>query len=196
MFSTRRLSYVALSATVLLALSGCALLEPDTSDNELTGLEVCALGHSWALDTADLATQITDTLATNGVVLTSADVQGSQIMAWDTHSGMKITSDYTITLKSAPGADQVLTVVQTHKGEATGKAYISADVAIPRTWSADDFTVDTVADNNGTALEELPYTIPTTDFDDSVGLELTCDGDTMTIHPRGSKYTLSWTKSD
>lgn len=196
MFSTRRVSYLALSATVLLALSGCALIEPDTSDSEPTALEACALGHTWALDTADLATQITASLATNGVVLTSADIQGSKTLTWDLRSAMTVTSDYTITLKSAPAADQVLTVVQTHKGEATGKAYISADVAIPRTWKADDFTIDTVADNNGTALEDQPYAIPATDFDDSVGLELTCDGDTMTIHPRGSKFTQIWTKSD
>lgn len=196
MFSTRRVSYFALSATVLLALSGCALLQPDTSDNELTGLEVCALGHTWALDTADLATQINASFAANNVVLTSAEISGTQTMTWDLRSAMKITSDYTITLKSAPAADQVVTVVQTHKGDASGKAYISADVAIPRNWKADDLTVDTVADNNGTALEDLPYAIPATDFDDSVGLELTCDGDTMTIHPRGGKFTQTWTKSD
>ena len=196
MFSTRRVSYFALSATVLLALSGCALLEPDTSDNALTGVELCALGHTWALDTADLATQVNNTLASNGVTLTSATIEGTQTITWDVKSAMEITSDYTITLTSAPAADQVITVVQTHRGTATGKAYISADVAIPRTWNTDDLTVDTVADNNGTALEDMPYTIPNTDFDDSVGLELTCDGDVMTVHPRGGQFTQTWTKTD
>lgn len=196
MFSTRRVSYVALSATVLFVLGGCALIEPDASGNELTGLEPCALGHTWALDTANLATQVKDTLASEGVALTDVVAEGTQTMSWDIHSVMQITSDYTLTLTSSPAADQVITVKQTHSGTATGKAFISADVAIPRTWNAEEFTVDTVADNNGTALEDLPYRIPATDFDDSVGLEITCDGDTLTTHPRGSRITQTWTKSD
>jgi len=54
-------------------------------------------------------------------------------------------------------------------------------------------SVDTTATSNGTPLDEAPYRIPASDIDDSVGLELTCTADALTVHPRGSELTLDWT---
>lgn len=185
---------LAVLATALLvpALAGCSLIEPPNAEVELSGLAACALGHTWTTDLDDAAEKISAELTNDQIVVTSVVAEGTQTLEWSIEGHVVLTPDYTITITTAPAADQVITIVETHSGVATGAAYINGEVAIPRKWDNTGTHIDTVADNNGTILEELPFPIPTTTFDDGVGLELTCSGDTLSIHPRGAAITQIW----
>jgi hypothetical protein len=195
MFSTRRAGFVALPAALLVGLSGCALLDNTAAEEPLSGIAACALGHSWTLDTADLAEQIKTELTANHPEITAVTANGTQTLEWGLDSVMTVTTDYTVALTATTATpDQSLTITQTHQGTASGKAYINSDIAIPRNWK-DKLEVATEGELAGAAVEakDLAITIPATDFDDSVGLELTCDGGTMTTHPRGGVLTQKWT---
>jgi hypothetical protein len=192
MNTARVVAAIVLPATLAVGLSGCSLLQASGSEDTLTSIEACALGHTWNLDVADLASQVRGELEGNGVPVTDVVGSGTQTMVWDLNREMTITTDYGLTVTTAPAADQVLTVVQTHKGSSTGKVYINAEVGIPREWDGTGFKVKTVADNNGTAVDDPGIVIPETDFDDAVGLEMTCDAGVLTTHPRGSTITQTW----
>ena len=185
---------LAVLVTVLLVptLAGCSLLESSDTTAELSGLALCALGHTWTTDLDDAAAKISTELTNDKIPVTSVTAAGTQTLEWSLEGRVVLTSDYTITVLTAPAADQVITVVETHSGKATGAAYINGEVAIRRKWDGTGVNIDTVADNNGTTLEELPFPIPKTSFDDGVGLELTCEADTLSIHPRGSAITQIW----
>ena len=181
----------AVAILVGVSLAGCSLVEvPDPAP--LSGLAACALGNTWSLDTARLAEAVTAELATRGVAVTTA-AEGSETLTWGLDSKMAIDTDYTLTLTSGP-ADQVTVLTEKHSGKSTGIAYINSEVAIPRDWDGSGLNVTTTATLNGAALEALPYALAAIDIDDSVGVELTCDGGTMTTHQRGSDITLTWTK--
>lgn len=194
MFVSRKAA-LALPAVLVLTLGGCALLEPSGTAEPLTGIAACALGHTWTQDFTAIVPQVTEQLAKSGIAATSVTYTGEQTLSWDEKAHMTIESDYTVSVTTTPAEGEVLTVTETHTGTATGPAYINGEVAIPRKWD-DQLTVEAAADNNGTALEAVPYAIPVTTFDDAVGLILTCDGDTLTIHPRGLTYTQTWTRVD
>ncbi len=198
MFTARRATAIALPAVLLFTLGGCALVDPSGDGEQLTGTAACALGHTWELNVDDLAEQIKNDLTNAGVTVDTVVASGSQTFDWSIEGHVAITSDYTITVKTVPAAEQVLTVEQTHSGSITGAAYINGEVAIPRKWDDSDFSVATTADLSGEKVEEadLTITIPPTDFDDSVGLELTCNGKELTIHPRGSVITQTWARKD
>lgn len=197
MFTARRAAMVALPAILIASsLAGCSLLVAKDSDATPTGIAACALGHKWTLDTADIAAQVLKDLQKRGIQASDVKADGTQVMDWQVNGSVSIDTDYTLTV-TVPTNTVVAT--QTHKGTASGKAYINAEVAIPRNWKDKDFAVKTTFLVNGAAPAAdaaAPFTIATTDFDDSVGLELTCDGDKLTTHPRGSDVTQTWKKSD
>ncbi len=191
MFFRHRLITVALPVALVTGLSGCSVLQ-SPGDAPLTGIAACALGHTWKADLDDLAAQVRAELQESGVPVTAVEATGQQSLEWATDSQVVLTTDYVLTVTTAPAADQVLTIVETHAGTATGAAYINGEVAIPRKWDGTGVSTETVADNNGTAVEEITISIPATSFDDAVGLELTCNGGELTIHPRGSSITQKW----
>jgi hypothetical protein len=178
MFFRHRFIAVALPVALVTGLSGCSVLQ-SPADAPLTGLAACALGHTWQADLDDLAAQVLTELQNDGIAVTA----NSQVV---------LTTDYVLTITTTPATGQVLTIVETHSGTATGAAYINGEVAIPRTWDGTSVSVETVADNNGTPVDEITISIPATSFDDAVGLELTCNGGEMTIHPRGGSITQKW----
>lgn len=192
MFGNKRATAVALPAVLLFALSGCSLLTAP-GPAPLTGTAACALGHTWKADLEDLSAQVLTILKQSGVPATEVTADGTLSLDWSVEGHVKLTEDYVLTIKTAPAADQVLTVVQTHSGAATGAAYVNGEVAIPRNWDTSAASVEVVADNNGTAVDDIGFTIPETTFDDSVGLELTCGSGALTTHPRGTGITQKWT---
>ena len=191
MFVPRKAA-LALPALLVLTLGGCALLEPAGTNAPLTGIAACALGHTWTQDFEGLKQYITDELGRNGIAATGVTFTGEQTLVWNEKSHMTISGDYTVAVTTAEAEEKTLTVTEAHSGTASGPAYINGDVAIPRNWD-NKLGWETTADLSGEAFEAPPYGLPTTAFDDSVGLILTCDGNTMTIHPRGSKLTQTWT---
>jgi hypothetical protein len=104
-----------------------------------------------------------------------------------------LATDYTLTLTSGPD-DQKTVVTDKHSGTSTGIAYINSEVAIPRDWDGSGLNVTTTATLNGAPLEAVPYELHPIDIDDSVGIELACDGNTLTTHQRGNDLRLTWTK--
>jgi hypothetical protein len=192
-FSTQRVTTVMLSAAIVVGLGGCALLEPQGTVVPLSGIAACAQGHTWNLDMAKLAEAVKANTAAQGVAVEVA-TSGTQSMTWDIDGAVVIDSAYTLTMTSTPAADQVQTVTTTHTGQATGASYINDNVAIPRDWDATGTIIKTVADLNGAPLDPVPYGVLNADLDDSVGVELTCDGDALTTHPRGGGVTQTWAK--
>lgn len=192
MFHRQRAAAVALPVTLLFALSGCSLLTAP-GPAPLTGTAACALGHTWTADLEDLSAQVLAQLQQSGVPATEVTATGELVLDWSVEGHVVLKNDYVLTIKATPAADQTLTVVQTHSGSATGAAYVNGEVAIPRKWDGSKVTVEAVADNNGTAVDPVPFGIPETSFDDAVGLELTCNGGELTTHPRGGKITQKWT---
>lgn len=191
MFLRSRTVVVAASAVLLAGLSGCSLLEPTVDEEVLSDVAQCAMGHTWSLDTADLASQLLTELQNDHPDVTAVDADGTTTIRWDLDSTTELTADLTITV-TAGTAEQPTVITRTQNGTAGGKAYITADVAIPRRWK-NDVEVETTAQNAGVDLEAPPFEVPGTVLDDSVGLELTCDGGTLTIHPRGSAIIQKFT---
>lgn len=191
----RRSAIVAGTSAIVLALSGCSLIDSGSGQEPLTGLAACALGHTWQLDFEDLSVKLLAELQKQGVPATAVVAAGTQTLDWDLQGHVVLTSDYDVTLTATPAADQLYTIVERHDGTATGAAYINGEVAIPRDWDGSGQNVEVTGDNNGTPLETIPWAIPASGIDDTVGLELTCDGKTLTIHPRGGKITQVWTRS-
>ena len=191
LFTARRATGAAAAILVVAGLAGCSLVQT-APPAELTGIAKCALGNTWKLDTAKLAEAIAAELATRSITATVTS-EGSQTLTWGADSRMALDTDYTMTITSG-AADQVTVVTDKHSGESGGIAYINSEVAIPRDWDASGLNVKTTATLNGAELETLPYTLVQTDIDDSVGVELTCDGGSLTTHQRGSDLTLTWTK--
>lgn len=187
----RRTAVIAGALAMVVGLSGCSLLETDGGAEPLTGVAACALGNTWQLDMADMATKVKDDLQKDGLT-SEVTLDGSQTLDWDLKGHVVLTSDFVMTVVVPVTADFTVTINRTQTGTVDGTAYISSEVAIPRKWDESNLTVDTVI-NDG-AIEESPWPLPTVGFDDSVGLELTCDGDTLTIHPRGERSTQVWTK--
>lgn len=195
MVSIRRAGILVLPAALLLGLSGCALLQPAGSDEQPTALQQCAIGHTWSLDVDKLAEQVLGVLTENGVAAPTVTGSGSQSFQWQLDGAVSVETDYKLAITATPAADQAITVTETHKGTATGEMFINAEVAIPRNWDSTGHKVEATGELNGAAIEELPFVLPVTDFDDAVGIELTCDGDTLTTHPRGGAVTQTWTKA-
>lgn len=192
MFTARRVMSAAAAATVVAAsLAGCSLVEV-APPAPLSGLAACALGSTWNLDTAKLAQDVQAELGTRGITATVA-ADGSQTLDWDLESHIVLTADYTLTITDGEGETQRV-VTDKHSGTSTGIAYINGEVAIPRNWDAKDLVVTTTATQAGAPLEAVPYTLVRTDIDDSVGVQLTCDGSALTTQQRGSDLILSWSK--
>lgn len=193
MFSTQRATSVVLSAAIVVGLGGCSLIEPQGTVVPLTGLAACAQGNTWNLDMTKLAEAVKADIAAQGVEVDVA-TSGKQSMTWEINGDVVIDSAYTLTMTSVPAPDQVQTVTTTHTGPATGASYIDDNVAIPRDWDGTGTVIKTVGDINGEPLDPVPYTVLNADLDDSVGVELTCDGDTLTTHPRDGSITQTWSK--
>ena len=188
----RRTAVIAGALALVVGLSGCSLLEAGGGEEPLSGVAACALGHTWQLDTADMATKVKDDLQKDGLA-SEVTIDGTQTLDWNLQGHVVMTSDFLMKIVVPVTAEFTVTLDQTYSGSVDGAAYITSDVAIPRHWDDSKLTIDTLV--NGSGDEESPWRIPRVGFNDSVGLELTCDGDTLTIHPRGERSTQVWTKS-
>ncbi|MGL4339574.1 MAG: hypothetical protein ACRCSP_03995 [Rhodoglobus sp.] len=192
MFSPQRAAITVLSAALVLSLGGCTLTGPQGTEAGLSKLAACAQDSLWSLDTDVLAESMKTALAQQGVTATGVTAEGGQIMTWGRDGSVALQSDYTLTITTSPAADQVLTVTTTHKGTARGASYINGEVAIPRNWDASKTVVKSTGDLNGTAVDPLPFGIPNVDMNDTVGIEITCNGDTLTTQPRGGTVIHTW----
>ncbi|WP_341954332.1 hypothetical protein [Salinibacterium sp. TMP30] len=195
MISSKRSSALLMTPAVLLVLSGCALIEPADTSEPPTAMQACALGHTWELDTTDLSEKLLVELPIQGVPANAVEPSGGQTLTWQKDGGVTIDSDLVLTITAVPKKDQIMTITQAYNGTVTGEALINVDVAIPQNWDASKYTIETSAVLGEEPVEEVPYTIPRSDFDDVLGLIITCEADAMTINPRGTDLIQRWTKT-
>lgn len=195
MISSKRSRALLLAPAVLLVVSGCALIEPADTSEPPTAMQVCALGHTWELDTTDLSEKLLVELPIEGVPASAVEPSGGQTWTWKANGDLTIDSDLTFTITAAPKKDQVMIITQAYTGTVTGKALINVDVAIPRDWDVSNYEITTSAVLNDEPVEEVPYTIPRSDFDDMLGLIVTCESDVLTVNPRGTDLIQRWTKA-
>lgn len=190
----RRSALLALPAATLLSLGGCALVEPQTSEAPPSPLAQCALGNQWQLDLDDLSAQVLALLQADGIAATEVTAAGAQHLDWTEQGHVTLDVDFTIAA-TAPGPEgQVFVVTDTYEGVVTGRAYISGDVAIPRKWDASDLDLDTVATLGDVEQEAPPFRLPSTVIDDEVGLVTTCEGDALSVQPRGGDLVQHWSR--
>ncbi|MEV8253654.1 hypothetical protein AB0O95_06755 [Rhodoglobus sp. NPDC076762] len=195
MISSKRASALVVAPAIMLVLSGCALVEPADTSEPPTAMELCAMGHTWSLDTADLSAKLLAELPSYDVPATAVEPSGGQTLTWSSTGAVSIDSDLAFAISAQPAPDQVMTITQSYTGTVTGKALINVDVAIPRDWDVSNYEVTTTAVIGDVPVEDLAYTIPRSDFDDVVGLILTCEADVMTINPRGTDLVQIWGKT-
>ncbi|MGV8876780.1 MAG: hypothetical protein ACOH1K_04645 [Rhodoglobus sp.] len=196
MISSKRSSVVLLAPALMLVLSSCALIEPADTSQPPTAMERCALGHSWQRDTADAAATLLAELPVAGVPATAVEPSGSQTLDWKKDGNFTLSTDMTFTITATPQADQIMTITHAYSGKIVGQALINVDVAIPRNWDATAYEVTTTAVLNDAPVEEVGYVIPRSDFDDVLGLVLTCEAGVLTINPRGTDRVERWTTSN
>ena len=190
----RSASLIALAIAAATLFSGCSLVAPASTKQAVTGLGACALGSTWNLDIAKLADVVKAELVRQSVAVTTVVGDGTQRFTWNTDGSVLLITDYTLKVTATPAAGQVITVKNAHSGRSTGVAFINSTVAIPRNRDATGLGVTTTAELNGAALDPAPFAVPGTDLDDAVGIELTCDGTTMTTRPRGGTIIQTWSK--
>jgi len=195
MISSKRSSALMMAPAALLVLSGCALIEPADTSEPPTAMEVCALGHTWELDTVDLSEKLLAELPIQDVPATAVEPSGGQSLIWKQDGGLTIDSDLVFTITAEPKKDQIMTITQAYNGTVVGEALINVDVAIPRNWDVSQYEIETSAVLNDEPVEELAYTIPRSDFDDMLGLIITCEADVLTVNPRGTDLIQRWTKA-
>jgi hypothetical protein len=194
MISSKRASALLMGPAALLVLSGCALIEPTDTSEPPTAMQLCALGHTWQLDTVDLSEKLLIELPIEDVPATAVESTGGQTLDWQADGALTINSNLVFTITAEPKKDQIMTITQSYDGMVVGEALINADVAIPRNWDVSGYEIETSAVLNDEPVEELAYTIPRSDFDDMLGLIITCEADLMTINPRGTDLIQLWTR--
>lgn len=181
------------AAVAMVALAGCAIITPTAPVKTPSALEACAHGTTWALDMPALQAQVVALFAESGIGVSEVLVEGSQTLDWDENGHVTIESAYTVTAKAGSDIPDVpFVVTQTVNGTTTGRAYFSDVIAVPRNWDADGLTIETSAVRGEEALESAPFSIPRTAVDDTVGIEVVCSPEQMTMHPRGTHLTLTW----
>jgi len=195
MISTKRASAILVAPAAMLVLSSCALIEPAVTTEPPTAMEVCALGHTWQLDTTDLAEKLLVELPVNDVPGKAVEPSGGQTLEWADDGNLTIKSDLVLTITAEPKKDQIMTITRSYLGTITGQALINGDVAIPRAWDDSAYETETSAVLADAPVEDLAYTIPRSDFDDVLGLVLTCDAEVLTINPRGTDLIQRWTRA-
>jgi hypothetical protein len=195
MISSKRSSALLMGPAVLLVLSGCALIEPADTSEPPTAMQACALGHTWKLDTTDLSEKLLVELPLSDVPATAVEPTGGQTLDWKQDGALTIKSNLVLAITAVPQADQIMTITRSYNGTVAGKALINADVAIPRDWNVSQYTTETSAFLNDEPVEDLTYTIPRSDFDDMLGLIITCEADVLTVNPRGTDLIQRWTRA-
>jgi len=195
MISSKCSSALLVAPATMLMLSGCALIEPADTSEPPTAMQSCALGHTWELNTTDLSEKLLVELPIQGIPANAVEPSGGQTLTWHKDGGVTIDSDLVLTITAVPQKDQIMTITQAYNGTVTGEALINVDVAIPQNWDASKYTIETSAVLGEEPVEEVPYTIPRSDFDDVLGLIITCDADALTINPRGTDLIQLWTKA-
>ena len=149
----------------------------------------------WQLDVTTLASSTKGALADRGHDV-NVTVEGTQTLTYTAVIGtLTLQSDLTITA-TVNGANQVTT--RTVKGESTGRAFFSDDVAIPRDWDEQKLTVTDTFTQDDAPVDPIPWSVPHSWLDDTVGLVTTCSSDTLTLVARGTKeawtfHPASWT---
>jgi hypothetical protein len=189
--STRSVTAIP-AAVILLALGGCSLSAFGGEDEVLTGAAACALGHSWALDLEDYSAQLLAELQGDNSKYTAVTAAGDQTLEWALDGFATLSSDYTVSITKAVSEGVVETTEQARSGTSTGLLTLHGATAVPSDWE-EEYTASTTVD--GVAPEVEP-TIYDPLIDDTVALEVTCEGTSMTTHAHQDNLIIKWKRVD
>lgn len=186
----RKRAIVAATASGLLALatlSGCQLLTANVPVHTPTALEACATGHVWELDTTALEASAKTSMNERGLGVT-VTVAGSQRLTWNPDFTMSFETDLTFT-GTIDGGNPGFVETYTAKGQSSGLAMFSSDIAVPRDWT-EDLEVTETATQDGAPADLVFRWIPLW-VNDTVGLKTTCSAEQLQLAARQGH--LVWT---
>jgi uncharacterized lipoprotein NlpE involved in copper resistance len=198
---TRLALATGLAAVSLLALAACAApgaggdgsdgagsdgSGSDGSSGVTGGLAGCIDG-TWEADTADMATQLQDSMNSSGGTITSSTADGG--ITLDV-VGDQMTYDADVTFTIVADSDGLeLQVVQSHVGTSTGRWQVEGDQVVFTDWETGITITNTISIAGEAAGDstEMPA-------DDGSGVPMTvqCDGDTMVTQPEVSPFSTTW----
>jgi hypothetical protein len=192
MSRVHRLKLAIPAVAMVLALGGCSLSAFGGDDDVLTGAAACALGHTWALDLEDYSAQLLLELQDDNAKVTAVSAVGEQSLDWDIQGIAALTTDYTVTITENVSEGVVKTTEQVRRGESAGLLTLHGTTAVPSDWE-EDYTATTTVDG---ATPETEPTIYDPLIDDSVAIEITCDGKAMTTHAHQDNLIMKWIRTD
>lgn len=189
---TRAVAAIAALAIAGVGLSGCSLVTANAPVRTPSPVEACATDATWILDTAALNEVASAAMHSAGLAVT-VTVEGSQTLEWDADDTMRLDTDLAfhgvMDANAAPGFEEVYAV----KGTSGGVATFSGDTAVPRRWSEDLATSVTSTQDGSDAEPKWAWPFPLW-INDTVGLEVQCSADRMTIAGRGTHLTWTFTR--
>jgi hypothetical protein len=211
---SRRTIPAALSLPLLLLpLAGCTPGgdDPDAdaspsrsasapSDDAGPLLSGCVDGD-WTADLADLAAQLGDSLAANGMTVVSSSGSGSQEVSIAGEGVIGFASDATLQVAVDLGDGLTMTVTQRHQGtmgadwawDGSADASDTGGTMVFENFDTSAYTIHNTTDINGELSES---DIPASDAGyGDVPMLVTCTGDTMTTKAQGGPFTTTWHRS-
>jgi hypothetical protein len=171
--------------------------EPSADDGAGPVLSSCVDGD-WSADLADLAQQLGDSLAGNGMSVVSTQASGSQevSIAGEGVIGYASDSEYVIAVDMGDGL--TMTVTQHHEGtmgadwawDGSAEPSDTGGTMIFENFDATAYKILNTTEMNGQVSETV---IPVSDAGyGDVPMVVTCTGDTMTTQAQGSPFTTTW----
>jgi hypothetical protein len=177
---------------MVFALGGCSLSAFGGNDEVLTGAAACALDHTWALDLEDYSAQLLLELQDDNARITAVSAAGEQSLVWGLDGFATLTTDYTVSITENVSEGVVKAIEQVRSGKSTGLLTVHGTTAVPSEWE-EDYTVTTTVD--GVAPEVEPA-IHDPLIDDSVAIEITCDGGALSTHAHQDNMIMKWIRTD
>lgn len=188
-------------ALAVLVLTGCAAPDGAAPDDPAgpgteggtssTALADCLIG-SWALDAADLADQLRDTLSEDGLPIIAAQAAGEVTL--DVDAGrMTYTSAVTYALTAAPSGGPEMVMTQAQDGVSHGDWTTDGSILRFTSWE-NGLTFTTTATIAGQSVD-LPLDLPADSFGGTTAT-VECDATTMTTVSEGGLFFNTWGRID
>ena len=185
----------AIATLALASLTGCGGGGGvPSATSGASAVSSCVVGHTWALDVQDTASQVGAHLAAAGLSVTDSVGTGQQTMTWGSDGHIQIDTDMTLAITVQQSADFAMTIEQKHTGPASGTFTIDGSTANPSGWDASAYQVTTSMLVNGVASGSAPFDMPDSELA-GVTMQLTCSGDTMTSLANDGFVTYHWTRT-
>lgn len=196
-----RIRRIALAAPVLLAavLVGCAGAPADpvedadpVGDDPGAGDPVACVVGDWSADVDDLAAQLLDLFATQGLPVSATSADGSIRLEITADGTARVTQDLDLTAVADFGGG-LATLVQRHRGAGEGAWSFEEQLLRFPEWNDGTLVIEQEITMDGQTVE-LPIELPETEFGGPLQVAA-CDDRTMVTDAEGSPFTTTWVRS-